>query len=59
MTPIVFQGATPVFIDSDRVTWNMDLELLAEELEFCKRDGKFPKAVVPVAGCWFQAIKLS
>lgn len=47
VTPIVFQGATPVFIDSDRVTWNMGLELLAEELEFCKRDGKFPKAVVP------------
>jgi len=47
VTPIVFQGATPVFIDSDRISWNMDPDLLAEELESCKRRGKLPKAVVP------------
>jgi dTDP-4-amino-4,6-dideoxygalactose transaminase len=47
VTPIVFQGATPVFIDSDRASWNMDPELLAEELEACQRRGKMPKAVVP------------
>ncbi len=47
VTPIVFQGATPVFIDSDRISWNMDQKFLAEELETCKKRGKFPKAVVP------------
>jgi dTDP-4-amino-4,6-dideoxygalactose transaminase len=46
-TPIVFQGATPVFIDSDRGSWNMDAELLTKELEACQRRGKMPKAVVP------------
>ena len=47
VTPIMFQGATPVFIDSDSSTWTMDPDLLAEELETCKKRGKFPKAVVP------------
>jgi dTDP-4-amino-4,6-dideoxygalactose transaminase len=47
VTPILFQGATPVFIDSDRTSWCMDASLLAEELEECKRKGKLPKAVVP------------
>ena len=47
VTPVVFQGATPIFIDSDRISWNMDPDLLAEELESYKRRGKLPKAVVP------------
>jgi dTDP-4-amino-4,6-dideoxygalactose transaminase len=47
VTPIVFQGATPVFIDSDRVSWNMDPDLLAEQIEAFKALGKLPKAVVP------------
>jgi len=47
VTPIVFQGATPVFIDSDRTSWNMDPDLLAEELEACQRSGRLPKAVIP------------
>ena len=46
VTPVVFQGATPVFIDCDRKFWNMDPDLLAGELEACKRQGKLPKAVV-------------
>jgi dTDP-4-amino-4,6-dideoxygalactose transaminase len=46
VTPIVFEGATPVFIDSDRSTWNMDPDLLAEELKDCARRGKLPKAVL-------------
>jgi len=33
VTPIVFQGATPVFIDSDRASWNMDSDFLVQELE--------------------------
>jgi len=47
VTPIVFQGATPVLIDSDRSSWNMDPELLATELEECDRQGCLPKVVVP------------
>jgi dTDP-4-amino-4,6-dideoxygalactose transaminase len=47
VTPILFQGATPVFIDSDRNTWCMDASILAEELEACERAGKLPKAVIP------------
>jgi dTDP-4-amino-4,6-dideoxygalactose transaminase len=47
VTPIVFQGATPVFIDADQKSWNMDPALLEEELIACKRMGKLPKAVVP------------
>jgi dTDP-4-amino-4,6-dideoxygalactose transaminase len=46
-TPIVFQGATPVFIDSDRISWCMDPELLREKLEACKERGRLPKAVIP------------
>lgn len=47
VTPILFQGAKPVFVDSDRVSWNMDTDLLAEELDGCKKRGRLPKAVVP------------
>ena len=45
---ITYQGAEPAFIDSDRRTWNMDPELLREELEACARRGRLPKAVVVV-----------
>jgi dTDP-4-amino-4,6-dideoxygalactose transaminase len=47
VTPIVFQGGTPVFIDSDRASWNMDPDLLGQELEACHARGRLPKAVVP------------
>jgi len=47
VTPALFEGAWPVFIDSDRSTWDMDPELLAEELSRCKEMGTLPKAVVP------------
>ena len=47
VTPIVFQGATPVLIDSDRASWNMDPVLLAQELAACEKRGRYPKAVVP------------
>ena len=47
VTPIVFQGATPVFVDAVRLTWNMDVDLLEEELKRCSKAGKLPKAVVP------------
>jgi dTDP-4-amino-4,6-dideoxygalactose transaminase len=47
VSPVVFQGTTPVFIDSDRMSWNMDPNLLAEEIEACRKRGRMPKAVIP------------
>jgi len=47
ITPILYQGATPVFIDADLNSWNMDPDLLEEELETCKKRGISPKAVIP------------
>jgi len=46
--PIVYQGAMPVFIDSDKDTWNMDPFLLKNALEEAKQNGKLPKAIIPV-----------
>jgi dTDP-4-amino-4,6-dideoxygalactose transaminase len=45
---VVYQGAVPTFIDSERATWNMDAALLAEELEDRARRGRLPKAVIAV-----------
>lgn len=45
---ILYTGAEPVFIDSDRATWNMSPSLLADELESCARRGCLPKAVLVV-----------
>lgn len=46
--PIIYLGAKPVFIDSERVSWNMDANLLAEWLHRRARNGKLPKAIVLV-----------
>jgi dTDP-4-amino-4,6-dideoxygalactose transaminase len=46
--PILYRGARPVFIDSDRVTWNMDPQLLHEALKRRAVLGRLPKAVVVV-----------
>jgi dTDP-4-amino-4,6-dideoxygalactose transaminase len=48
VNPIVYEGATPVFIDSERATWNLDPGLLEEELAACAKRGKLPKAVIVV-----------
>lgn len=45
---ITYVGATPVFIDSELASWNMDPNLLREELAACASRGKLPKAVVVV-----------
>ena len=48
--PITYLGATPVFVDSEKDTWNMDPELLEEAIkDRIAKTGKKPKAIVPVA----------
>ena len=48
--PITYLGATPVFIDSEKDTWNMDPVLLEEAIkDRIAKTGKTPKAIVPVA----------
>lgn len=48
--PITYLGATPVFVDSERETWNMDPELLEEAIrDRIAKTGRKPKAIVPVA----------
>ena len=48
--PITYLGATPVFIDSEHDTWNMDPELLEKAiLDRIEKTGKKPKAIIPVA----------
>lgn len=47
--PITYLGATPIFIDSERDTWNMDPELLERAiLDRIEKTGKKPKAIIPV-----------
>ena len=46
--PISYQGAIPVFIDSENDTWNMDPELLKIALEDAKQNNKLPKAIIAV-----------
>lgn len=45
---ITYVGARPVFVDSDRQSWNMDPDQLAEELERRAKSGRLPKAVITV-----------
>jgi len=46
--PIVYLGASPVFVDSEPETWNMDPDLLIEAIEDRIRLGKKPKAIIIV-----------
>ena len=48
--PITYLGATPVMIDSEPDTWNMDPDLLEEAIkDRIAKTGKKPAAIVPVA----------
>ncbi len=48
--PITYLGATPVFIDSEKDSWNIDPDLLEEAIkDRIAKTGKTPKAIVPVA----------
>lgn len=47
--PITYLGATPVFVDSERDTWNMDPVLLEEAIkDRIAKTGRKPKAIIPV-----------
>jgi len=46
--PILYQGATPVFVDSEPETWNMCPEALEEAIKDRIAKGKTPKAIIPV-----------
>lgn len=48
--PITYLGATPVFVDSEPLSWNMDPLLLEEAIkDRIAKTGKKPKAIIPVA----------
>jgi len=46
--PILYQGATPVFVDSEPETWNMNPEFLEQAIKDSVSKGKKPKAVIAV-----------
>lgn len=47
--PVVYQGATPVFVDSEPDTYNMDPQLLEDAIkDRIAKTGKKPKAIIPV-----------
>ncbi len=48
--PVTYVGATPVFVDSEPGSWNMDPTLLEQAIIDRKaKTGKYPKAIIPVA----------
>ena len=46
--PITYQGATPVFVDSEKDTWNMSPELLKKAIKDLIEKGRKPKAIIVV-----------
>jgi pyridoxal phosphate-dependent aminotransferase EpsN len=48
VNPIGYLGARPIFLDSDRASWNLDPALLADVLEKKAAEGALPKAVIVV-----------
>jgi pyridoxal phosphate-dependent aminotransferase EpsN len=55
--PILYQGAEPVFIDSEPDTWNMSPIALERAFEEAKREGQLPKAVI-VVNLYGQSAKM-
>ena len=48
--PVTYVGATPVFVDSETETWNMDPDLLEQAIkDRIAQTGRKPKAIIPVA----------
>lgn len=48
VNPVLYQGATPVFVDSETRSWNMDPDLFVAALEERAKKGRLPKAVILV-----------
>jgi len=48
VNPVVYENATPVFIDSEPETWNMSPELLEKAIKDLTAKGQKPKAVIAV-----------
>ena len=49
INPVIYQGATPVMIDSEKLTWNMDPDLMEEAIQDrIAKTGKAPKAAIIV-----------
>lgn len=46
--PIVYLGGKPIFIDSEKASWNIDPDLVAETIKNKVKKGKKPKAVIVV-----------
>ncbi len=46
--PIMYEKGEPIFIDSERESWNMCPKALKKAFEFCEEHGKLPKAVIVV-----------
>ena len=47
--PVTYLGATPVFVDSEADTWNIDPDLLEEAIrDRIAKTGRKPKAIIPV-----------
>ena len=48
--PVTYLGATPVFVDSEKDSWNIDPDLLEEAIkDRIAKTGRTPKAIIPVA----------
>lgn len=59
--PVTYVGATPVFVDSERESWNMDPDLLEAAIkDRIEKTGRKPKAIIPVAlyGMPYQADRI-
>ncbi|MCD4794175.1 MAG: aminotransferase class I/II-fold pyridoxal phosphate-dependent enzyme [Bacteroidales bacterium] len=48
VNPIIYQSAKPIFIDSEKDTWNMDPQLLEDAIKSRINKGKKPKAIIVV-----------
>ncbi|WP_156482292.1 aminotransferase class I/II-fold pyridoxal phosphate-dependent enzyme [Neobacillus novalis] len=55
--PIIYQGAEPVFIDSEPVTWNMSPDALEKAFKDASDEGNLPKAVI-VVNLYGQSAKM-
>ncbi|MBC7450585.1 MAG: DegT/DnrJ/EryC1/StrS family aminotransferase [Cytophagales bacterium] len=54
--PVLYQNATPVFIDSEITTWNMDPVLLEQAIKDILQEGEKPKAIIVVHLYGFPAL---